>query len=168
MRLVVCTFHVTFIPIQLIVQMQKKIFEKIILFCKKRCKKFLYMVQYICKVFKWTKPPKIHLHKRDNMETKDIKKVGKKEPKRKVFKWLCLCFAVYFVYTVVCQQISLNSYNSQIKMYAEEISNDNSLIEYYNGQKSNVKTDEYIESVAREKLGYVKPYEKIFVDVNNN
>ena len=37
---------------------------------------------------------------------------------------------------------------------------------YYKSKKTNIETDEYIEEVAREDLGYVKPYEKIFVDAN--
>lgn len=33
-------------------------------------------------------------------------------------------------------------------------------------QKEILDTDEYIEKVAREKLGMVKPGEKIFIDIN--
>ncbi len=51
-------------------------------------------------------------------------------------------------------------------MYQADINTKKKLIDYYNNQKDNIKTDEYIESVAREVLGYVKPYEKIFIDAN--
>lgn len=75
-------------------------------------------------------------------------------------------FFVYFIYTMFDQQIKINNYNSQIEMYESDIKAKNDLVEYYSEQSQNIQSDEYIESVAREKLGYVKPYEKIFVDAN--
>ncbi len=73
---------------------------------------------------------------------------------------------VYFVTTFINQQISINRYSSQIEMYKSDISNKKALAKYYDEQQENVENDEYIEHVARESLGLVKPYEKIFVDVN--
>ena len=77
-----------------------------------------------------------------------------------------LVFTLYFAYTVFNQQIQINKYDSQIQMYKSDIDNKNELIEYYSDQNLNVNSDEYIESVARDTLGYVKPYEKIFIDAN--
>ena len=51
-------------------------------------------------------------------------------------------------------------------MYQKEIDAKKNLIEYYNNQNDNINSDEYIESVARDKLGLVKPYEKVYVDAN--
>ncbi|MDF2865618.1 MAG: hypothetical protein K0R72_427 [Clostridia bacterium] len=79
-----------------------------------------------------------------------------------LFVFVC----VYFVTTFIDQQISINRYNSQIEMYKADITNKEALSKYYEEQQDNVETDEYIEQVARESLGLVKPYEKIFVDVN--
>ena len=53
-----------------------------------------------------------------------------------------------------------------IDMYESDIENKNKLVEYYDSQKSVINTDEYIEKVARDTLGYVKPYEKVFIDAN--
>ena len=77
-----------------------------------------------------------------------------------------LVFSFYFVYTLVDQQIQINKYNSQIEMYRADIKSKTELTDYYNKQKGSIQTDEYIENVARETLGYVKPYEKIFIDAN--
>lgn len=74
--------------------------------------------------------------------------------------------SIYFVTTFIDQQISLNRYNSQIEMYQKDIENKLALTKYYSEKQESVETDEYIEQVARESLGLVKPYEKIFVDVN--
>ncbi len=89
-----------------------------------------------------------------------------KKKKFKLVHLFVVVFGIYFVYTLVGQQIQINKYDSQIQMYTADIKNKTDLIEYYNKQKNNIQTDEYIESVARETLGYVKPYEKIFIDAN--
>ena len=51
-------------------------------------------------------------------------------------------------------------------MYTKEIEAKQYLVEYYNNRNENITSDEYIESVAREKLGLVKPYEIVYVDSN--
>ena len=51
-------------------------------------------------------------------------------------------------------------------MYENEIKSKQNLVEYYNNKNENISTDEYIESVAREKLGLVKPYETVYIDAN--
>ena len=93
---------------------------------------------------------------------------SKKRVKKKVkfIHIISIAFVVYFVYTLYDQQIQINKYNSQIDMYMADIEAKNKLVEYYSNQKDNIQTDEYIESVARETLGYVKPYEKVFIDTN--
>ena len=90
----------------------------------------------------------------------------KKGKKIKLSFVIMFAFVVYFGYTFCQQQIKLNSYNSKIETYRADIENSNKLIEYYKNQKTNINTDEYMEEVARENLGYVKPYEKIFIDSN--
>jgi cell division protein FtsB len=73
---------------------------------------------------------------------------------------------VYFVSTFTSQQITINKYKTQIEMYNQDIYAKESLLNYYLENKDNVNTDEYIENIARKNLGLVKPYEKIFIDVN--
>ena len=79
---------------------------------------------------------------------------------------MAIAFVVYFAYTFFDQQVKINRYNSQIEMYNQEIEAKQNLVEYYNTQSENITSDEYIESVARERLGLVKPYETIYVDAN--
>lgn len=92
-----------------------------------------------------------------------------KKTKKKNFgiiKVFTLIIGVYFVYTLYSQQIDIDRYDSQIQMYQSDIENKERLIEYFKSQKATVHSDEFVEYVAREQLGYVKPYEKIFIDVN--
>lgn len=99
-----------------------------------------------------------------------MKKLRKRKVEKKkkinIIGVLFVLVGIYFVTTFVDQQISINRYTSQIDMYMENIANKEALTKYYNEQQENVESDEYIEQIARENLGLVKPYEKIFVDVN--
>lgn len=86
--------------------------------------------------------------------------------KKNIANIFILVVVVYFVSTFTSQQITINKYKTQIEMYNQDIYAKESLLKYYSENKDNVNTDEYIESVARKTLGLVKPYEKIFIDVN--
>lgn len=101
---------------------------------------------------------------KENSKVSKINKVNKK--KFRMIHLVLIVFSVYFVYTLIEQQVQINKYDSQIEMYSADIKNKEELEEYYDKQKGAIQTDEYIENVARENLGYVKPYEKIFVDAN--
>ncbi len=101
------------------------------------------------------------MKKRENINNK----INKKKKIRPVMIVL-FAFSIYFVYTFIEQQVQINKYDSEIEMYTADIENKIELVNYYNNQKGNTKSDEYIENVARESLGYVKPYEKIFIDAN--
>lgn len=163
-----------FLPILLELQIFQKIGKILKKICKKCCKMFSYMISFMCKFGK--NKLKKNSKKIDGKNKRGFKFMRKKSDsnnaqsakKRKfgIIHIALLLFGVYFVYTLVQQQIQINKYNSQIEMYSADIKTKKELTEYYNSQKGNTKTDEYIENVARENLGYVKPYEKIFVDVN--
>ena len=99
---------------------------------------------------------------------RNVSENGNKKRKKKIraFHVIVFAFVLYFVYTLYDQQIQMNKYDSQIEMYTSDIKSKTELKEYYSGQKVNINSDEYIEKIARESLGYVKPYEKIFIDAN--
>lgn len=90
----------------------------------------------------------------------------KKKKKLRIINIVSVVFVLYFIYTLWDQQLQLNKYNSQIQMYNSDINSKSQLVEYYSNQKTSITSNEYIEKVARETLGYVKPYEKIFIDAN--
>lgn len=94
------------------------------------------------------------------------KKTIKRRKKISLFNIVVCTFVVYFIYTFCEQQIQINNYNSKIETYKSDIEAKEKLVSYYENKQTNIETDEYIEDVARESLGYVKPYEKIFVDAN--
>lgn len=102
------------------------------------------------------------MKKKENQKTEIVKKDGK----NKIIVLCLFIFVVYFVYTFFEQQTQINKYDSQIEVYNNEIKSRQEQIEYYKNQINNTESDEYIEQVARDALGYVKPYEKVFVDAN--
>lgn len=78
---------------------------------------------------------------------------------------LIVCFA-YFCITFVKQQLEINEYNVKINSVTEDIADAKQEIDNLNETKIRANDSEYIEKIAREELGLVKPYEKIFVDVS--
>ena len=94
------------------------------------------------------------------------RKSSKKKKNFNIVHVVAFAFILYFLVTFSDQQIKLNKYNSQIDMYQKEIEAKQDLVEYYNNKNENIKTDEYIESVAREKLELVKPFDIVYIDSN--
>ena len=68
-------------------------------------------------------------------------------------------FIAYFVYTVIAQQKTLNSYAQEKEKYNTNIETAQEEQEELRKMKDNINSDEYIEQIAREKLGMYYPYE---------
>ena len=77
---------------------------------------------------------------------------------------LVLVFA-YFSVTFIRQQFEINEYDLQIKSIEQEITYAKNKTEELKEVEGKVNDSEYIEYIARNELGLVKPYEKIFIDV---
>lgn len=94
--------------------------------------------------------------------------VNKKKKKYRVdyVRVLLIVCLVYFSVTFVKQQFEINEYNVKINSIKQDIADANQEIESLNETKEKANDSEYIEKVAREELGLVKPYEKIFIDVS--
>lgn len=73
---------------------------------------------------------------------------------------------IYFAVTFVRQQLRINEYNVKIESTRQDIASAENKIEELKDKKDKVNDSEYIEKIAREEFGLVKPYEKIFVDVD--
>lgn len=80
--------------------------------------------------------------------------------------FLFTCFAFYLGITAIETAIKINETNDKInlaKSEYEKIVSDN---EYTSNLLKNADEKDIIERIARERLGYVFPDEKIFQDVN--
>lgn len=94
------------------------------------------------------------------------KKQSKKRYKVDYLRVILLVALVFFSITFVKQQFQINEYNVQISSIEQDIATAKEKTEQLSLVKDKVNDDEYIEQVARNELGLVKPYEKIFIDVD--
>ncbi len=87
--------------------------------------------------------------------------------KLKVNRFIIIIALLYFVYVCVTQQQSMDSYEREAEAYQNQIieaKEENEKLQYI---KDNVNSTEYIEEVAREKLGMYLPNEKVYIDITN-
>lgn len=80
-------------------------------------------------------------------------------------KILILAFILYFIYTLIMQQKTLNSYSVEKAKYKENIEVAEDEQKELQNMKDNINSNEYIEQIAREKLGMYYPNEKVYIDV---
>lgn len=80
-------------------------------------------------------------------------------------KILFILMIAYVVSILISQQKMLNSYNAEIKGYSAQIEKEKQTNEDLNQIKENVNSPEYIEQVAREKLGMYLPNERVYIDI---
>lgn len=82
-------------------------------------------------------------------------------------KIIFVLVVVYAIITFVNQQKVLNNYNIQVNNLKLDIAEAQKKQEKLNNQKENVNSLDYIEALAREKLGMYMPNEKVYVDNEN-
>lgn len=78
-----------------------------------------------------------------------------------------IAFFVYFSFIAVDQQKMMNLKQSALDNAENRIRKEELIKQELEKQKEILNSDEYIEKVAREKLGLVKPGEKVFIDIEN-
>lgn len=75
-------------------------------------------------------------------------------------------FFVYMAYILIDQQVRLNELDKELSYFNREIQEEKLETEKLNDTLASLSNDEYMEEVAREKLGLVKPTEIIFMDAS--
>ncbi len=82
---------------------------------------------------------------------------------------ILLCgLLLYICYLFVAQQFDFARLGKQDEALEQQIEEENKVHEELLEQKEASGTPEYIERVAREKLGYMKPEEKVFIDAKKS
>ncbi len=75
-------------------------------------------------------------------------------------------FAVYVIYAFIGQQSALNQYDRELGMLQADISSMEDELSRLSDLGSVYKSDTFIERVARERLGFVRSDETLFVDIS--
>jgi cell division protein FtsL len=89
-----------------------------------------------------------------------------KRKRSKMMIFLSAAVALYFVYMMADQQAIINRYNQDFARLEQKIEEEEQRNSHLKREKEMLNSDEYIEKVAREKLGMVKEGERLFVDIN--
>lgn len=85
--------------------------------------------------------------------------------KLKVSRLIIIGVLIYFVFVLVSQQQTMNAYQEESKMYENQIIKAQEKTEELKEIKSNMDSTEYIENIAREKLGMYLPNERVYIDI---
>ena len=80
-------------------------------------------------------------------------------------KVLLFVVACYVISIFVSQQKLLNTYEQEISQYDTKIAEAEETQESLIAMKDNVNSPEYIEEIAREKLGMYLPNERVYIDI---
>lgn len=73
---------------------------------------------------------------------------------------------MYSALTMFKQEADFNKYDNQIELYERFIEEENLKNEQLMNTKAKISSKDYVEEIAREKLGLVMPNEIVFVDAN--
>lgn len=90
----------------------------------------------------------------------------KKKKKFRLWTLVLIATICYFLYTMYNQQIFLDERKNQTDELNKNIRNEEIKNQQLQQQKDLINTDEFAEKIARERLGYVKDGEKIYIDTN--
>jgi cell division protein FtsB len=80
--------------------------------------------------------------------------------------WAFILIAGAFMFKGIMQQPQIQKNKAQIASLQQQMEYETTRMEEVDALKGKVNTDEYIEKVAREKLGLIKANEKVFIDVS--
>ncbi len=76
-----------------------------------------------------------------------------------------LCVLVLYLFGLfIAQQFDFSRLSAENKELDAQLAEEQRIHEELAAQKEAASTPEYIERVARDKLGYMKPEEKVFID----
>ncbi len=99
---------------------------------------------------------------------KSDSKFRKIDIKRALVIGVTAIIVLYFGGTLISQQRTLNIKNDEIKALEQKIAETAAETERLKQEVENLENPEYIEKIARERLGLIGPNERVFVDANKS
>ena len=95
----------------------------------------------------------------------------KKKRKFKFHKLLIvvgiIMFQSYLILTIIMQQFSIQESEQELAAYQQELADEQEKAAQLDNQTQQQDDPDYMEQMAREKLGLYKSTEKIFIDGSN-
>ncbi|NJD01055.1 MAG: septum formation initiator family protein [Ruminiclostridium sp.] len=78
---------------------------------------------------------------------------------------LLMVFFIYFAYTAAGQQEALYLKDAELKKVQSKIDEEAKENKKLKEEQQQLDSDEFVEKTAREKLGYVKKDERVYIDI---
>ena len=86
---------------------------------------------------------------------------------KKILKVIIILIVLsYFIYVLIKQQTTLNSYQTEQDYVSSQIQDQQEYKNELADLEANINSDEYIEQIARDKLDMYLPNERVYVDAN--
>ena len=86
---------------------------------------------------------------------------------KKILKVIIILIVLsYFIYVLIKQQTTLNSYQTEQDYVSSQIQDQQEYKNELADMEANINSDEYIEQIARDKLDMYLPNERVYVDAN--
>lgn len=86
---------------------------------------------------------------------------------KKILKVIIILIVLsYFIYILIKQQTTLNSYQTEQDYVSSQIQDQQEYKNELADMEANINSDEYIEQIARDKLDMYLPNERVYVDAN--
>jgi len=90
----------------------------------------------------------------------------KKAKVNPILKVLFILLIIYLSFTLVSQQQLIVSKDAELSEVEAKIAAEIQLSDELRHEKDTLMSDESLERIARDKLGMVKPGERVFIDLN--
>lgn len=88
----------------------------------------------------------------------------KSNTRKRLITLISISFIIYFILIIFSQQPRIDSLMVEKQKIQEKIREEQVLHEQLQYYLSIIGTDEYVEMMARQRLGYVKPNDIVFID----
>jgi cell division protein FtsB len=91
--------------------------------------------------------------------------IKKKKAKTLMFMAFCLCITAVFAGAIISQASGYNHYRRELNQAMADLETEKQIHYDLLEQMAFYESDAYIERLAREQLGYVRPDEIVFVNI---
>lgn len=86
--------------------------------------------------------------------------------KLKLNRIIIIGIVIYVLYVLISRQQILNSYKKEEQNYIDLIAQEKQRNEELLEEKENINSTEFIEEIARDKLGMYLPNERVYIDIS--
>ncbi len=84
----------------------------------------------------------------------------------RISRIIIVAILIYVVYVLISRQQVLISYKKEGQKYKEAIAEEQQKNADLLQEKDNINSKEYVEQIARDKLGMYLPNERVYIDIS--